>query len=454
PDTIRRIPGGRIFFVQLADAPLIEMDLLYWSRHFRNMPGEGDLDVTAFMRAVAATGYGGPASLEIFNDQFRGGSPKGLARDGHRALTALLDDVRRQEPGIAAELPGIPGRIAIAGVEFIEFAADGEELDLLTATLRSLGFIRAGAHISKAVELWTQGDIRIVLNAENEGFARTFWHVHGMGVCDRGLRVGDVADTVRRSVALGADPFSQPVGPGELDIPAIRGVGGGVIHFIDSTSGLSDVWDVEFRPVGDMAAAGAGLTRIDHIAETMSYDEMLSWSLFYTSIFEMKKAPMVDVIDPDGLVHSQAVQAPDGALRLTLNGAESHRTLAGQFLSESFGSTVQHIAFATDDIFRTAEALQRGGFAVLPMPKNYYDDLRARFGLPRDQIERMRRFDILYDEDASGRYFQLYSRPFTGGFFFEVVAREDGYQGYGAPNAPFRIAAQKRIVSQKGVPRR
>src|SRR5690606_590318 len=51
PDTIRSIPGDRIFIVQLADAPLIEMDLLYWSRHFRNMPGEGDLPVVDFMRA-------------------------------------------------------------------------------------------------------------------------------------------------------------------------------------------------------------------------------------------------------------------------------------------------------------------------------------------------------------------------------------------------------------------
>ncbi len=455
PETIRRIPGDRIFFVQLADAPLIEMDLLYWSRHFRSMPGEGDLDVTGFMQAVAATGYDGPVSLEIFNDQFRGGSSVQLARDGHRSLTALLGDVRRNEPDIKADLPDIPDRIAIEGVEFLEFAASADEIAMLTRTLTSLGFSRAGAHISKAVELWTQGDTRIVLNSDEDGFARTFWRVHGMGVCDRGLRVGNVAETVRRATALGAETFSQPTGPGELDIPAIRSVGGGVMHFLDEESGLADVWNVEFRPVGGKRAApGAGLMRIDHVAETMSYDEMLSWSLFYTSIFRMRKAPMVDVVDPDGLVRSQAVEAPDGAIRLTLNGAELRRTLAGQFLSESFGSTVQHIAFATDDIHRTAEALRSGGFAFLPIPKNYYDDLAARFGLENAEIDRMRRFHILYDEDDWGRYFQLYSRPLGGGFFFEVVERQDGYRGYGAANAPFRIAAQKRIVTRKGMPAR
>ncbi|MEQ9329256.1 MAG: sugar phosphate isomerase/epimerase, partial [Rhodospirillales bacterium] len=135
PETIRRIPGDRIFFVQVADAPMIEMDLLYWSRHFRNMPGEGDLDVTGFMQAVAATGYDGPVSLEIFNDQFRGGSTQTLANDGHRSLVYLMDQVRRREPGLKQDLPNLPDRIAVEGVEFIEFASQGAEAEGLRKLL-------------------------------------------------------------------------------------------------------------------------------------------------------------------------------------------------------------------------------------------------------------------------------------------------------------------------------
>ena len=115
--SIRSIPGDRIFIVQLADAPLIDMDLLYWSRHFRNMPGEGDLPVTDFMRAVAATGYDGPLSLEIFNDQFRGGSPKSISVDGRRSLVYLMDKVARAEPDIAIEVPQMPDRIGVSGVD-------------------------------------------------------------------------------------------------------------------------------------------------------------------------------------------------------------------------------------------------------------------------------------------------------------------------------------------------
>lgn len=454
PDTIRRIPRDKIFFVQLADAPLIEMDLLYWSRHFRNMPGEGDLAVTDFMRAVAATGYDGTISLEIFNDQFRGGRPEGLARDGYRSLVALMDDVARSEPDIRIDVTTLPPRIAAEGVEFIEFATRGEEATALAGLLRSMGFAHVGAHVAKKVALWQQGDIRVVLNTETTGFASSSYAMHGTTICDVGLRVDSADATVSRAIALGAAPFTQPVGPGEMDIPAIRSVGGSVLHFIDETSGLGDVWSVEFRSKSDAGSAGAGLKRVDHVAETMNYDEMLSWSLFHTSLFDMSRSPMVDVIDPDGLVRSQALKTPDASVRITLNGAETHRTLAGSFLADSFGGAVQHVAFATEDIFASARAMADLGFEALELPGNYYSDLRARFSLAPEILADMQALNILYDEDADGAFFQFYSQPFAGGLFFEVVQRTGGYDGYGAPNAPFRIAAQKRRMRPKGMPGR
>lgn len=454
PETIRRIPGDRIFFVQLADAPAIEMDLLYWSRHFRNMPGEGDLDISAFMRAVVSTGYKGPVSLEIFNDQFRGGPTRTIAKDGYRSLVALMDDVRRAEPEADVDLPDFPARAELGGTDFIEFATRGQEKEALEAILASMGFKRIASHISKDLCLWQQGEIRIILNSENTGHANTSWVVRGTNVCDLGLHVSSAAETLERAAALGSEPFSQPLAPGQLDIPAVRGLGGSVLHFLDRASGLANVWEVEFKPAAQNDDSGCGLSHVDHIAQTMSYDQMLSWSLFYTTLFDMSKAPMVDVIDPDGLVRSQALSTPNGSFRITLNGAETHRTLAGSFLAESFGSTVQHIALATEDIFATADALAERGFEPLPMPGNYYADLEARFDLEPDLISRMRKANILYDADATGEFFQLYSRPFAGGMFIEVVERRADYEGFGAPNAPFRIAAQKRLMPAQGIPRR
>ena len=176
PETIRRIPGDKIFFVQLADAPLIQMDLLYWSRHFRNMPGEGDLDIAGFTRAVLASGYAGPLSLEVFNDQFRGGNPRLVAADGHRSLVYLMDRLKREDPSLAsalADVPDMPPRAKAEAVEFIEFATSEEEAGELEDALKVLGFSQTGRHVSKQVARWQQGGINILINTETEGYAHS-----------------------------------------------------------------------------------------------------------------------------------------------------------------------------------------------------------------------------------------------------------------------------------------
>jgi 4-hydroxyphenylpyruvate dioxygenase len=451
-DTIRSIPGDKIFIVQLADAPALDMDLLYWSRHFRNMPGEGDLPVVDFARAVAATGYNGPLSLEIFNDQFRAGSPRTIALDGHRSLIFLMDQVREAEPDVAPKVPALPPRVAVKGVSFVEFTADETEAETLRAMLGKLGFARTGRHKTKSVERFSQGNINIVVNTEREGLAHAAYVTHGTSAYAMGLLVEDAQATLMRAQALGAQPFAQRVGPGELSIPAVRGVGGGVIYFLDDHSDLARVWDVEFGAEPVAAGTDAGLVSFDHIAQTMNYEEMLTWILFYRSIFVVDKGPMVDVVDPSGLVRSQVIENRDGSLRLTLNGAESRRTLAGHFIAETFGSSVQHIAFASADIFATAEALRANGLVPLQISRNYYDDLVARLGLDEAMIGRLAEHNILYDRDANGEFFQLYTPNFGEGFFFEIVQRKGSYAGYGAVNAPFRIAAQKRSIRPAGIP--
>ncbi|MCF8516913.1 MAG: sugar phosphate isomerase/epimerase and 4-hydroxyphenylpyruvate domain-containing protein [Rhodobacteraceae bacterium] len=450
PETIRRIPGDKIYFVQLADAPAIEMDLLYWSRHFRNMPGEGDLDVTAFMRAVTATGYSGPLSLEIFNDQFRAGLPRLVAQDGHRSLISLMDRVRRAEPTLPVTLPDFPAAAVVQRVEFIEFATSAAEAPGVESLLSSTGFSRAGTHVSKPVTLWRQGGVNVLVNIDSSGFAHTSYVAHGTTVSEVALMVPDAPSAHVRALAMLAQDHHQTAGAGELQIPAIRGVGGSILRLLDAGSDLSRIWSVDFSSEA-VSATGAGLTGIDHLGQTMAYDEMLSWALFYASIFDTRKAPMVDVADPDGLVRSQAVQS--GGLRITLNGAEARRTLAGRFVEETFGASVQHVAFATNDIFATAADLAQRDFPLLQIGDNYYDDVEARFGLDPGLVARMRAAKVLYDEDAGGRFFQLYSAPRSDGFFFEIVQRQGNYQGYGAPNAPFRIAAQKRSARPAGMPR-
>ncbi len=183
----------------------------------------------------------------------------------------------------------------------------------------------------------------------------------------------------------------------------------------------------------------------------MGYDEMLSWTLFYTTIFSMIKSPMVDVIDPDGIIRSQAVTGQNGVpgngLRLTLNGSDGQRTSAHRFVADGAGATVQHLAFAVGNALDTANQLHQNGFSILPQTDNYYADLAARFDLSDAFIARLKALNVLYDEDSSGQFLHFYSTTFGNGLFFEFVERQTGYEGFGAPNAPFRLAAQRRLAT-------
>ncbi len=451
-NSIRSIPKEKIFIIQLADAPLIDMDLLYWSRHFRNMPGEGDLPVLEFMKAVAATGYDGYLSLEIFNDQFRGGSPTAIAVDGRRSLVYLGDQVRRAENS-SLTLPPMPARADVDGIAFIEFTVDEAEAPVLSDRLRALGFRHVGRHKTKRVDVFRQGDINLVVNTDPDGFAGASYALHGQSAYAMGLWVDDAEAAVARAVALGAERFEQPLDPGEIEMPGVRGVGGGVLYFLDHKGPLGRIWEIEFDPVNDETdLRPIGLTRIDHVAQTTKYEELLTWLLFYTAILNAHKTPMVDIIDPAGVVRSQVVENEPGSLRITLNGAENRNTLAGHFIAETFGSGIQHLAFATDDIFAAAAALSDNGFATLMISPNYYDDLEARFGLDPAFTDRLKAHNILYDRDDHGEYFQLYSPTYGEGFFFEIVQRS-GYRGYGAANAIFRIAALRRHLRPIGLPK-
>jgi 4-hydroxyphenylpyruvate dioxygenase len=430
---IRSIPGDRIFLVQLADAPQLELDVLSWSRHHRSFPGQGDLPVGDFMDALAATGYRGPLSLEIFNDEFRAGLATTVAVDGYRSL-ALLEDAHA-----LASSQKLPPRTATRGVGFIEFAVDQAHGRELTHLLSQLGFELTGKHRSKTVEHWAQGDIDLVVNYEQTGFAHSHYITHGSGVCAIAVKVDDLDQVMSRADELKAPLFRQPVGPGEMEIPSVRGVGGSLLYFV---KGDGENWSRDFEPIAADRKQDS-LVTVDHISQSMPHGDMLSWALFYGGVLDLKRLPQQEVADPVGLVQSRAFINTDESVRIVLNGSSAARTASARFISEHLGSGVQHIAFTSNDIFATVGRIRARGAALLDIPDNYYDDLEARYDLAPDIARALRDNHILYDRDAAGEFFQAYTRVFDDRFFFEIVQRKN-YSGFGAPNAPVRLAAQYR----------
>ncbi|WP_207459064.1 sugar phosphate isomerase/epimerase and 4-hydroxyphenylpyruvate domain-containing protein [Azospirillum sp. SYSU D00513] len=472
PSGLASVPADRLFFVQLADAPRLQMDVLSWSRHFRCFPGQGQFDLPGFLGPIVTAGYAGPISLEIFNDEFRAAPTRATAEDGLRSLLYLEEmtaDWLGRNPAApapaaapTAEAPALPRTQAarranlfspppateFESYEFLEFAVDDADKAELAGWLDALGFTPAGRHRSKNVTLYEQGGIHLILNAERESFAHSFHALHGVSLCAMALRVDSAADALDRARLYNCKPYVGHNGPNEMMIPAVRAPDGSLVYFVDRHG--PSIYEVDFEPVRPATGKPTGpLLGIDHTTLALPPGKLDAWTLFYRSVFGFDADDALLLPDPYGLIRSRAMRSPNSAIRIPLNISESRYTAAARSVETYSGAGVHHVAFHTDDIFAAVEELTPRGIRFLPIPHNYYEDIAARFGLPENLTDRMAAANVLYDRDAAGgEFFHVYTQPFQDRFFFEIVQRRN-YAQYGAANAPVRLAslAQMRASS-------
>src|SRR5947207_9166231 len=362
---IAKIPGERIFFAQLADAPMMRLDPLSWSRHFRLFPGQGAFPVTRFTRNVLASGYNGPISLEIFNDEFRAAPPRPTAVDAMRSLLLLEEELAGETP--ASRVLASPAPPVCRGFEFIEFAVDAETRPRLTQMFDAMGFAHVGTHRSKDVTLHRQGDVNLILNAEKDAFAHSFFLLHGPSVCALAFRVDDARRALERALRYKAQTFRGKVGPNELVIPAIRGLEGSLIYLVDRAAGT--IYDVDFVADSAVETSACGLTKIDHVSQVIPRGKLDGTLLFYKSVLGFEAEPVHELVDPYGLIQSRVVESRDRTVRLPLNASASPRTATARFLSNYGGSGVHHIAIATDDIFATMAEMRARKVPLLDIPE-------------------------------------------------------------------------------------
>jgi len=459
PAGIAAIPGEKIFFVQLADAPRLVMDVLQWSRHYRCFPGQGHFDLPNFLEQVLLAGYTGPISLEVFNDLFREAPSRRTALDAIQSLLYLEEQVRRRLTSAAStgeaaatrtqalqrvELFDPPAAPVLQGMSFLEFAVDGDSETALGKTLEALGFRRAGRHRSKEVLLYRQGDINLILNAEPGSFAATHYLTHGPSICAIGLRTDDNVRALNRATALQCTRFEGRVGPNELRIPAIRSPDGSLIYFVSADRESKQLYEVDFALSLEDAGpnVGVGLETIDHIAQGLPIDQLDTWVLFYRAVLGMHPGDSLELSDPYGLIRSCGVASENRQVRVVLNVSLSRSTLTARTVTTLAGASVHHIAFACADIFETVAKLRANGVDFVPISPNYYDDLPTRFEMDTALVERLRALGILYDRLEGGEYYHIYTEVFAERFFFEIIQRKGAYDAYGALNAPARMASQ------------
>jgi 4-hydroxyphenylpyruvate dioxygenase len=424
PAGFTAVPGEKLFFLQLADAPQLSMDVLQWSRHHRLFPGQGAFELPAFLGSVLAAGYAGPLSLEVFNDVFRQSDPARTAVDAMRSLLAL-------EAALPVDPLVLPPARALTGHAFTELAVDGSSGPVVADVLGRLGFAHTGQHRSKPVQLWEQGSARVLLNA---GAARP---ADGeAAVVALAVESVDPTGSAARAEALLAPVLPRTRGNAEAELSAVAAPDGTQVFFARTGP---DGWPADFLPTGE-TSAGAGLTRTDHVGLTQPFDAYDEAGLFYDSVLGLDAGSGSEVAAPFGLVRSRGVTTPDRGVRLALSVSLLRR---GSGWAPGVPDP-QHVAFATDDAVGTARALRAAGAPLLAVPANYHDDLDARLDLDPALLADLREHGLLYDADADGAFLHLYTEVLGGRVFFEVVQRLAGYDGYGAVNSPVRMAAHRR----------
>lgn len=447
---IADLPGERIFYVQMADAPRLRLDVIDWARHHRNFPGQGQLDVTGFFAQAWRAGYRGPLSLEVFNDVFRETPNRRIAVDAMRSLLWLESQVRlRVSP--TEHLPSTralfapPSLPTLEGWSFVEFDADGPAAGELDVLLRRLGFEPARRHRSKPVRLYRQGSIRLIVNLGSHAHGRSRVLSRGPGIGAVALRCADAVAARDRAVRFMSAPFDPATGPDEIPLPSVVAPGGTVLHFVDGSLGDEGLFDNDFE--GEQADGGVspgarhGLTEIDHLSISVATDRVDTWVLFCRAVLGLEAGDSLKLADPNGLLRSFGMGSAEGRVRLLLSVPQSARTAMSRAVAAAGGALVQSIALRSDDVFASVEAARAAGVAFVPVPGNYHDDLAARWDLPAAMLARMRALGVMLDRDAGGEWLHATTLPTVGGVSFEIVQRVGRYAGFGVANAPVRLAA-------------
>jgi 4-hydroxyphenylpyruvate dioxygenase len=322
------------------------------------------------------------------------------------------------------------------GFEFIEFTAPTRDgVRSLQQLFERLGFVAVARHRSKDVTLFKQNDIHFLVNATPYTHFEQFAQAHGPSVCAMGWRVREATRAYDHAVSRGAVPFDTRPGFMELRLPAVYGIGGSVLYFIDRY-GEHSIYDVDFVPIAGAASqpGGVGLMRIDHLTHNVARGNLDRWVDFYADIADFREIRRFDIAGRfTGLV-SRAMVSPCGRIRIPINESVDERSQVAEFIRDYRGEGIQHVALATDDIYATVEALRACGVQFMDTPDTYYDRLDSRLPDHGEDGARLRALRILADgSQRDGILLQIFTSSVVGPIFFEIIQRK-GNEGFGEGN--------------------
>ncbi|MBC7377342.1 MAG: 4-hydroxyphenylpyruvate dioxygenase [Burkholderiaceae bacterium] len=347
------------------------------------------------------------------------------------------------------------------GFEFIEYAAPDPKA--MGEVFTRMGFKAIAKHRHKDVTLFRQGGINFIINAEPDSFAQRFARLHGPSVCAIAFRVRDAKAAYERAISLGAWGYANTAAPGELNIPAIKGIGDSIIYFIDKWRGkngakVGDIgnigfFDVDFEPLpgAELNPVGHGLTYIDHLTHNVHRGRMEEWSGFYERLFNFREVRYFDIEGQSTGVKSKAMTSPCGKIRIPIN--EEGNEKAGQiqeYLDKYHGEGIQHIAMGSTNLYDTVDALQMSGVKLLNTSETYYELLGERIPGHGEDLVGLQQRNILVDGKPSELLLQIFSENQLGPIFFEFIQRK-GNEGFGEGNFKALFETMELDQMRRGV---
>jgi 4-hydroxyphenylpyruvate dioxygenase len=323
------------------------------------------------------------------------------------------------------------------GFEFVEFT--GPDPLALGQLFEAMGFTAVARHRSKNVLRYKQGDIDFILNMEPHGQAAEFRGAHGASINAMAFRVRDAAAALRLALQRGATQATGLIGPMELNIPVIEGIGGSYLYLVDRY-GAQEIYDVDFVAIPGAAAreqaGSAGLTYIDHLTHNVNRGNMKTWADFYQRVFNFREIRYFDIEGKVTGLFSKAMTSPDGKIRIPLNESQDDKSQIEEFLHAYKGEGIQHVALGTDDIYATVDRMRARGVKFQDTPDSYYEALDQRVAGHGQQLAALRERRILIDgapTQGQGLLLQIFTENAVGPCFFEIIQRK-GNEGFGEGN--------------------
>ncbi len=346
--------------------------------------------------------------------------------------------------------------MGLNGFEFVEYTAP--ERGVLEPVFEMLGFTHVARHRSKAVDLWRQGDINFIINYEPHSPAWYYAQEHGPGACGMAFRVRNAKEAYDRALAQGAQPIDIPVGPMELKLPAIRGIGGAILYLIDRYEDGASIYDIDFDYVegAERHPTGCGFKVIDHLTHNVYRGRMDYWAGYYEKLFNFKEIRFFDIKGEYTGLKSRAMTAPDGKIRIPLNeeGGAGGGGQIEEYLLQYNGEGIQHIAFSCDDLPACLDLLKARGIPFMTAPpETYYEMLEERLPGHGEPVDELKARGILLDgstEEGDNRLLlQIFSETLVGPIFFEFIQRKED-EGFGEGNFQALFESMERDQMRRG----